>query len=179
MCSLSLSASIPSAVVLIPAHSVVDEDGKTGQKCRLLLARRQRIIIHPHVGRDLRLVFFFLFRLFRLFRLFVFFSYLGGWWGRGACHRRASSCGEETAIHSADFFGIQLVGRRIGSSIANPGRKPSERSSHQRTKVRVEELLVVFVADAHAVKVTTSIYRTSICKVGCAQRLKIAVAVNL
>ena len=43
--SLSLSASIPSAIVLIPAHSVVDEDGKTGQKCRLLLARRQRIII--------------------------------------------------------------------------------------------------------------------------------------
>ena len=71
--SLSLSASIPSAIVLIPAHSVVDEDGKTGQKCRLLLARRQRIIIHHHVGRDLRLVFFFLFRLFRLFRLFVFF----------------------------------------------------------------------------------------------------------
>ena len=29
---LSLSASIPSAIVLIPAHSVVDEDGKTGQK---------------------------------------------------------------------------------------------------------------------------------------------------
>ena len=56
--SLSLSASIPSAIVLIPAHSVVDEDGKTGQKCRLLLARRQRIIIHHHVGRDLRLVFF-------------------------------------------------------------------------------------------------------------------------
>ena len=45
VCSLSLSASIPSAIVLIPAHSVVDEDGKTGQKCRLLLARRQRIII--------------------------------------------------------------------------------------------------------------------------------------
>ena len=33
VCSLSLSASIPSAIiVLIPAHSVVDEDGKTGQK---------------------------------------------------------------------------------------------------------------------------------------------------
>ena len=80
-----------------------------------------------------------------------------------------SFCGEEAiAFFSADCGGIQLVGERIGPSIAR--KKYGERSSHQRTQVRVERLLVDVVADAH---------RTSIYKVGCAQRLEIAVAVNL
>ena len=105
------------------------------------------------------------FSSFSSFSSFCFFSYLGGWWGRGACHRRASSCGEETVIHSADFFDIQ---RSFGSSIAIP--KLGQRSSHQRTQVRVERWLVDVVADAH---------RTSIFKVGCAECLKIAVAENL
>ena len=52
----------------------MDEDGKSGQKCRLLLARRQRIIIHHHVGRDLRLVFFFLFGIFGIFGIFAGFG---------------------------------------------------------------------------------------------------------
>ena len=88
VCSLSLSASIPSAIiVLIPAHSVVDEDGKTGQKLltKYYYSSSADYYPHPHVGRRscsrLLLGFllfrlfrlFLLFRLFRLFRLFVFF----------------------------------------------------------------------------------------------------------
>ena len=71
-------------------------------------------------------------------------------------------CGEETVST------ISAHGGSIAVLIAKTFKK--EGSSHQLAEVRVEEWLILVVADAHS---------TSNFKLGCAQLLQICVANNL